>query len=247
VTRTFRPWAAKLGTTEGPAATLLTLLWGTCGLLIAAHLSLKVLARPSGHTWDLGVDRGYGELFGYLLTAWSGFLLARVALRDRAPVLAVWSSVCVYLLADDWFQLHEAFGVWFERRVPALGTLSNHVGELAFLGVVGVVLASLVAVTHLRARPAAREVSAVLAVLFALFAFCSMVVDALHAPFLSVRPVDVALTTLEDGGEILVLSAVAAFLFAVESTGHRPHLHGRWARWFAIPPESSAHDARRRH
>lgn len=219
--------AALLGTGAAPVGGLLALLLLADIALIGLHLSLKIFGEPSGYTFDLGVDRGYGELVQYLKSLWAGALAALLAVRRRAAVLAAWALVCGYLLADDWFQLHERFGAAFAERVPALGSLANDVGELVWTGGVGLVLLTVVAVTHVRAAARDRAVPAVLVVLFGVLVLLGIVLDAVHHTILEIPAFDVPLTTLEDGGELVALSVIVTFLFAVAFTGHEPVLGRR--------------------
>ena len=89
------------------------------------------------------------------------------------------------------------------------------------------VLVAVVWAAHARAGSRDRAVSAVLIVLFGALVFFGIVVDAVHHlvfPGPGLRPL---FTVLEDGGEMVVLSIIVAFVFAVALCGHRPTLDGR--------------------
>lgn len=225
-----RPVTSALGLRDRSAAGLLGLLLLADLTLIALHVSLKTVGEPSGYTFDLGIDRGYGEFFQYVHTLWAGALALLLAVRARTAVLGAWALVCGYFLADDWLQLHEHYGVVIGSRLPELGAMSTHVGEMVWMAAVGVVAVVVVGVAHARASSEWRAVSAMLMVLFGVLVLFGVVIDAVHSALLGIATLDLVLTTIEDGGELVVMSLVVTFLFAVAVTGHRPQLGRRLAR-----------------
>ena len=89
-------------------------------------------------------------------------------------------------------------------------------------------------VAQRRSPQPAREVSIVLILLFVVLACFAIGLDAVHHIVFGGPEFDVPFTTLEDGGELLVMSVMTAFLFAVAFTDHRPRLAGflgRIAQW----------------
>lgn len=238
---TVRRIRGTLGVAGGPAAALLALLLTVGLLLIAAHLATKTLGITE-YLLDLGVDRGYGEFFQYVMTLWTVLLLAALGFRRRASVFFAWALAASYLGMDDALSLHERAGFAFAAWAPHWGGAAVHVGELLWLGAVGLVLFSAVAVTHLRASRDDRAVSGVLVLLFAVLTFFGVAIDAIHHLLFPDPIFDVLGTTIEDGGEILVMSVICSFVFAVWA-GHQPQLVGSVARFVgrsAVTPASSS-------
>lgn len=221
--------AGVLGLTAGAVVGLLVMLIVIDSALIAFHLSMKYLGHPEEYVFDLGADRSYGEFFQYVKNVWAILLLALLALRRRAGVYVAWAIVCAYFLIDDAFQLHERAGWAAHAAFPGVSA-AMHVAELAWLAGVGLLLTGVVIAAHLRAAPEDRAVSAVLVVLFGVLIVFGVVVDAVHHLVFPARVFDAPFTTLEDGGELLALSLVVAFLFAVALCAHRPQLSGAWTR-----------------
>lgn len=231
--------AATLGLSQPPVVGLLALLLIVDGVLILLYWSLATFGEPSNAAFDIEVDRSYGEFFQYVQTIWAGSLAALLAVRKRVAVLGAWALVCAFFLVDDWFQLHERAGFWFGDRFPAFGDVGHHLGELVWVGGVGLLLILGVWFTNRRASAEWRSVTAVLVVLFGLLSLTGIVVDFVHEVILDFPGLGVPLTTLEDGGEIVAMSLVVTFLFAVATSGHRPVV-GPWlARLVGASPNTS--------
>lgn len=221
--------ARLLGLNHRPARGLLLLLLLTTAALIVLHIGMKTLGPPMP-LLDLGVDRGWGEFFQYVQVAWAAVMLLLLAVRERAGVYVAWLLACIVFAADDGLQLHERVGEAAMAMFPEAGMLANHLGELVWFAALGAVLVTLVAITHRRAAPGPRAVSAVLVALFSLVIFFGVVIDAIHHIFLEYPALHVTMTVIEDGGEIAAMSLVVAFLFAVAFLDHRPAPRGLLAR-----------------
>lgn len=196
----------------GPAAGLLWLLLAADFALITLHLSRAIIGEPSGHTFDLGVDQGYGEFLNYLKIGWCALMLAHLAWQHRAGVFAVWSAAFTYYLADDWFSVHERAGLAMAQHAPALGEAAIHLGELAWLALIGVLVSGPLWWAWRRAPAEARAICRSLLVLVAVLAAFGVAVDAVHHLLFAAPVFDVPLTTFEDGGELVVMSVITAFL-----------------------------------
>jgi hypothetical protein len=199
---------------------LLWLLMLADVVIIGLHLSMKIIGEPQEYTFDLGADRGFGEFFQYLQIAWAAMMLIILTVRTRVGVYAAWALVCVFFAADDGLQLHEQAGFATMAVFPELGTLAIHLGELAWTGAIGAVLIVIVSIAHWRAAADARAISRVIAGLFGVLIFFGVVLDGIHHIFLEYPAFDVPMTTIEDGGEIVAMSLMVVFLFAVTFAGH---------------------------
>lgn len=226
---------STLGVREGPARGLLLMLLTIAGGLVAAHLAHYTVGRPGDHGFRLGLERGFGELYFVILTVWAVGLLVLLAVRERSGVLAAWAVAFGVLFVDDWFTVHERLGADIGRRI---GTV-YHVGELVWLLGAAAIVGGLTLVLHLHSRGTARAVSAVLVGLALGLFVCGVVVDFLHGTVTG-PALDPYVTVLEDGGEIVVMCAVVAFLFAVAFAGHPPRVGRRWGAMLGVPPELRA-------
>jgi len=139
--------------------------------------------------------------------------------RTRAVVYVGWAIVFAFLLLDDAFQIHERFGKWLsqEYSLPvAFGLRPDDIGELLFAAAIGVVTMLLIGVGFWWGDVDARLVSRDMALLVILLAGLGVGMDLLHviayfkAPLLAQF-----LLIVEDGGEMLVVSAMVAYMVNV--------------------------------
>jgi hypothetical protein len=221
---------------------LLMLLWATTAAFVGMHLTHELVGAPWHPFFSLGTERGYAEMYFQMLTGWSILLLVIAAFRRRAGILVVFAAFALYLLVDDYFQLHErmgtAFGRWFDREVVYLQGLATHLGEALYLGAVGILVVTVFVVAYRLARPEVRHTARVLAVLYAALAVFGGAVDIVHAPFIDAPIIDPIFIALEDGGEIAVMSliAVCALGLACGVTGGAATVEG--ARTTVAPAPS---------
>lgn len=183
---------------------------------------------------SLEQDGALGEQLGYVSIAASAVLLLAVALRRRsAPVLAAWAALLLVVVVDDSMQIHERGGNRFTQYLPLrpwFGLREQDYGELLVWAGLAAVLLPLLVLAHVRSDAWARSCSwALLGCLVALGAV-GVVVDMVH--MLPMRQgIAVTLGVVEDGGEVVVASAVlvlSALVYAAAGAAARPHL--RFAR-----------------
>jgi len=194
---------------------LVLLLWATTALYVATHLGHRFLGVPWHPAFDLGTERGYGEVFFQMLTGWSILLLVIAAVRRHAGVLFIWAAFTAYLLADDYFMIHERIGTWFALNVMYVGRLSTHLGEGLWMLTIGILLIVSIAVAYRLAGPEIRRITIKLGAIYAALVFFGVVVDAIHSPFIDVPIIDPIFIALEDGGEVAVMSVLVVFLLSL--------------------------------
>lgn len=206
-----------------PTGALLLLLFLLVdAAIIALHVSLKAFGVPAGEHFDLGVDRSYGELIMYVKLGWISVLAVILARRRRSGVFAAIAAGSLVLLVEDAFILHERIGWRLNETVlealpqlAGLGILSVQLGELIWLGALGLVIAVTFVVSFRRAAPAERRDGLSIALFFVVMGFFALVVDTLHSLFAFGSIGDVVFTVLEDGGELLALTPAVALAFAL--------------------------------
>jgi|GEM_PF-2924878 len=222
--RTVGAPSGAWGVRSGPAGGLLLLCWFATGLLLLTFLWQEFGASTVNEYFDLRSDQGYAEYFFFVATLWTVLLAALLGVRTRSPILGTWAVAFAVLAADDRFMLHETFGAPISRYLG----VRHAAGELVWLALLGVVVGAVLVVAHLRSEGLSRAVSEHLFVLSAGLLFCGVMLDGLHSLVedaggsISGGPLDTFLVVLEDGGEIVLISLVMCFLFAVTFCGHRP-------------------------
>ncbi|MEJ1088338.1 hypothetical protein WDU99_08420 [Microbacterium sp. Mu-80] len=210
------------------AALLLVMLVLVDLAVIALHLAYTLLGVPAGVHFDLGVDRSYGEFLLYIKFGWIAVLGVVLARRRRAAVFAAIAAGSLVLLLEDALILHERIGWHLNERIlaalPGLsgwGILSVQLGELLWLGVVAVVVATLFVISYLRAGTDDRRDAAGIVLFFAVLVFFAVVVDTVHSLFALGSLGDVIFTVIEDGGEIVALTPAVALAFALATDSAR--------------------------
>jgi hypothetical protein len=174
------------------------------------------LLNPS--PWVLEADGGYSEIWSYATEAALVLSLLALAVLARRPIWAGWSALFLAALADDEMRLHESKGAWLAEKLRfpegVLGLRANDLGEMFVWGLLAAVPLAVVAFFYLRTDRRTRRAGIGLAVLVAAYVFFGGVVDQLHVLFLG-GPLENAVGTIEDGGELVVLSLILAYVVAL--------------------------------
>lgn len=200
-----------LGVSAGTLV-LILLAAGDAGFIVL-HLVHTHTEYFSSNMFSLDRDRGYAEMYQYVKYYWLVIVAAMLAWRRRVWVYAAWALVAGYLLADDALALHEKLGgrLADSLSLPSVwGLRPLDLGEVAFLGLVGVPLLGALAVGHVLSDAPGRAFSRALAALLGGFVFFAVGVDTVHSMLLE-TPADDLLAMVEDGGEMIVATAMLAF------------------------------------
>jgi hypothetical protein len=239
---TARPTVRARLAALGPLPVLVALVAVDLAL-VGVSVARLVTAGPSlTDPWLLETDGGWAEHAGYAQQATVALLLLALCWATRHLVWAAYALVFVSALADDALRLHENEGAWLADRLAArlwfppdgfLGLRANDLGELLVWGLLAVVPLTAAVLLHRRADARNRRASLGMAGLLAAYVFFGAVLDQVHVLFLDSWFGDV-LGTLEDGGELLVLSASVVFVLGrllgvratAEATGPLPEGQG---------------------
>ena len=195
-------------------------------LLVAADLAfifLHVLYIETsllrGRPFSLEADNGLPEAFQYVKQFWVALCMAAMFRRTREVVYIGWMLVFTFLLLDDAFQFHERIGEWLGQRyaLPVVfGLRPDDIGELLFAAIVGGAAAVLIGLCVWRGDADARIISRDMIILVLILAGLGVGLDLLHvityfkAPLLAQF-----LLIVEDGGEMLAVSAMVAYMVNV--------------------------------
>lgn len=197
------------------ARTLLLLLVAADLAFIVLHVLYVETSLLRGRPFSLEADNGLPEAFQYVKQFWVALCMAVLFRRVRAMVYLGWTLVVTFLLLDDAFQFHEQVGEWLgkEYSLPvAFGLRPDDIGELLFAGFIGAITTLLIGFGYWRGNADARIVSRDMVLMLIVLAGLGVGVDILHvityfkAPLLAQF-----LLILEDGGEMLVVSAMVAY------------------------------------
>lgn len=225
---------------------------------LAAHVAALLGSWRDGR-WLISQDGGYAEQFQYQKFLLLALLTGLWALWQRRPALLAWTAVFTLLWVDDKFLVHEYFGLHFAdlaaRALNDPGDLplrfgplaAKHLGELIAAGGMGVALLALIALAYRNGGETFRRLSVRLVVVVLALGVCGVFFDLLHhipgvetARLFGHRWLAQALTLLEDGGEMLTITAGAYIVLtaidaaaAAEAAGTA---HG--------PPDKTAHGPR---
>jgi len=223
---------------------LLAMLLAVDTLFIAMHaLHAWSPLLNAGH-YAIDADGGMAELYQYIKFIWLLGCLGLAFLQSRLKVYLAWIVLFAALLLDDAAQLHETVGGMLAQTFgfrPAFGLRAKDFGELVFAAAMGCFAVLLVAVTFWRGNQTSRHISSDLLCLLCALAFFGVFFDALHTiAFFKAPGLVAALTLIEDGGEMLVVSAITAYAF--DAASHAGQLRIRVWRWVEahINPLSTA-------
>lgn len=201
-------------------ATVLACLLGVDLLFMVVHVLRIVLLEPNADAsslladrrLSLGTDRGYAEWYGYAKLTFSVVALVLLGLRVQGPAYFGWALALLVLLIDDSWLVHETLGGAIAERLglrPAFGLRAQDLGELLAWMIIGVPVLVVLVAAHRLSGPAVRRDSRMLATLTLALGFFGVAVDMLEIEATG-RLAHLA-GLVEDGGELIVVSAIAAF------------------------------------
>lgn len=215
----------------GPVPLLGVLVAVDLALIVAGLVRLEVAGPSLTDPWLLETDAGLAEYAGYVQQAGLVVLLLALCWATRHLVWAAYAVLFLCALADDYLRLHETRGAWLADRLAAhlwfpsdgfLGLRANDLGELLVWGLLAAVPVLAAVVLHRRSDGWNRRASLGMAALIAVYVFFGAVLDQVHVLVLDSWVGDVV-GTLEDGGELVALSA--SVVYVVGRLGDR--LRGR--------------------
>ena len=201
------------------AAVLLLVLLGADIAFVLAHYLLTTGVLDDA-LFSLELDRGYAEFFQYAKVLSIAITLLAVTARSRVVGYCVWALLFFYLLLDDAFQIHEDFGGYLASTLefaPALGLRAQDFGELAVSMIAAVVFLSLLALFYISESGGFRKASRHLLLLLLALAFFGIFVDLLHVAVKMGWRITWLFGVIEDGGEMVAVSLMAAYVFLLNS------------------------------
>ena len=205
------PWARFLAVVAG------LLAWHLAHGVADTQEAARWLATSH---WSVERDRGVPEIVGYLLLGVAAVGLVVLGRSRRRPVFHAWAALYALVLLDDEMMVHERGARILLRLLDApaeiAGVRAQDLGELTVWGGLVVLPLIAVAVLHRRGDAGARAVSRALGVLLGALVLFGVVIDQLHSMFLDgIAVVGPVTGAFEDGGELVVMSLLAAFVIGL--------------------------------
>jgi hypothetical protein len=190
-------------------------------LLIAIHAGLGFAVMRGlvshwpdvlniGRDWSAGEVIGYGKwivIIGVLLAAWR---------RLGQPILAGLAGFFLLCLLDDSLQIHEQGAPWLVDRFDlyaVFGTLQGTAAEVMVWGALGVFALGSLGIGWIRSGPEDRRRALPALGLFGLVAFFAIGMDVAHAFTDDHSLAGGIVGILEDGGEMIALTLLLAFVW----------------------------------
>ncbi len=207
----------KLDVRDQPTK-LLYLLLATDAVFIILHI-FYVNGLHSNVYLSIERDRGYAEFFQYTKEYWIALLLGSLALEKRSLLYLSWSSLFFYLLLDDSILIHEKLGEILSARLgfsSAFNVRAIDFGEIIVSASMGLFFLAFIGIAYRFGDRTSRKVSRNLIVMLLALALFGIVVDVVHVA-IRVPWLEHYFALVEDGGEMLVMSTIAWFVFLLSN------------------------------
>ena len=184
------------------------------------HLIYAYTGFTSNHSFSIDLDRGYAEIFQYIKTYWIAILLVVLAVRLRSILYFIWSALFLYLLVDDSCKIHENLGGYISYRLAFsswLNLRAQDFGELVVSATVGLVFLVCIGTAYYFGDRLSKQMSKNLIMMLFGLALFGIIVDMLHIA-IQITTLDPIFAVLEDGGEMVVMSVIACFVFFMSAS-----------------------------
>ncbi|MGD8215946.1 hypothetical protein [Aestuariimicrobium sp. Y1814] len=206
-----------------PGRIALVLLVGVDVAFIVLDLLLNVMGLNPLTSMQVHRDRSVPEFYQYIKLGWCIALVLLVGWAQRTWQPVFWAPLLFALLLTDAATVHEHLGGVIAEAwgLPAVaGLRPRDLGELVVALALVAPSLVLVALAWRRASRAARRFHVTIVSLLGLLAVFGLVFDLLHSATTNPR-LDQVFAVLEDGGEMVAISAMLAFLVASAASGYR--------------------------
>jgi len=200
---------------------LLILLLLTDLVFILLHV-LYNMHLTKDEWFSIKKDRGYAEVYQYIKEYWIVLLLFMMGIKRTHIIYFAWSTLYMYLLLDDSLQIHEKLGRYlvnyFELQ-PRFNLRAQDFGELSVSILFGLLLFSFIGGAYLFSDRTAKQISKHLFILIMFLAFFGVILDTVHK---AIPWGNLPWGSIEDGGEMLIMSIIVWYLFDLTFTPKEP-------------------------
>jgi hypothetical protein len=194
---------------------LLFLCLATDAGFIFVHIIHWQTSLANSHLFSIEEDRGYAEIFQYIKEYWTVLLLGLTAIQKRSLLYLNWASLFIYLLLDDALDIHEKVGSSISTTFAfydLFGVRAIDWGELIVSASVGMFFLGWIAASYRFGDSKFRRASQGLILLMLTLVLFGVVIDLVHG-VLNFTKISSLIGLVEDGGEMLVMSAIVCFVF----------------------------------
>jgi hypothetical protein len=142
-------------------------------------------------------------------------LLGFLAVQKCSPLYLAWCLLFSYLLLDDSIEIHETLGLAISNKLallPAFNLRARDFGELVVSASVGLFFLTFIAIAYRFGDRTSRKTCKHLIVMLFGLALWGIVVDMIHIA-VQAPSLDPLFNMVEDGGEMVVMSLIASFVF----------------------------------
>jgi hypothetical protein len=168
-----------------------------------------------GERFSFEREYGYPELYQHVKELALAVSIVVLLIKTSDILYLPWTFLFIYFFADDTFQIHERLGTLLSQQlgfVPAYGLRARDFGELLISCIAFVVFVVLLGFTYRRGSETAKRQTKVFLILLVCLGLFGVLGDLLHVEFAQ-TPRGYWLGTLEDGGELILISLMLAFAF----------------------------------
>ncbi len=191
------------------------------------------------HQFDLSLndflvynDGGYAEKFQYLKFIGIVMISFLIAIKRKSVPFLIFTIIPIYLFWDDSRLLHENFGykiaLIIHKGSPSDILIKNfkfiHIGEFFYMALVGFTLLMIYLLCLRLSDNKEKSLFQKILKLLLVYGFFAIILDFL-IPF-STGSLNVLLSILEDGGEMIPISIICSYFFdKIQSIRNKKLLH----------------------
>jgi hypothetical protein len=197
-------------------------------VFIILHLIYTYTPYLPSVGFSLTFAGSYSEFFQYTKEFWIAVLFLILAIQHRKGIYSILSLLFLYLLIDDSLEFHETFGATiaeFFQFTPAFGLRAVDFGELAVSAIFGGLFLVALFTSYLLSSTTARRVARYTIFMVIVLVFFGVFLDMVEI-YIEDRGVSLILRTIEEGGELIVMSVITWFVFNlnafIRQTAHSP-------------------------
>jgi hypothetical protein len=194
---------------------VLCLFLATDLVFIGIHLIHVYTNLAPKLLYSIEAERSYADIHQHIKEYWIVLILGFVVLRRFSALYLGWFLLFLYILIDDTLQIHENLGLSIARNlnfIPVFNLEAKDFGELIVSTVAALFFLIFIGIAYRFGDRLSRKISRSLIKMLFVLALFGIVFDMIHgatkAP--SLQPI---LALLEDGGEQIVMSFIAWFVF----------------------------------
>jgi hypothetical protein len=193
---------------------ILLVLWIAADVFfIILHVIYAFTPHLNHPSFNVEDDRSGGEAIQYAKALWIALGFLWIALLRRSAGYIPRVLLFTYVVLDDAFQLHELLGrdIAIALDYPELlGLRPDDLGELTFHSIALAVILPLLAAAYYSGSREFRKFSVNMVILLVVLGVFGVAFDMLHI-IATGGPLEQLAGVLEDGGEMIVMSVIAAF------------------------------------